>query len=93
MLPVAAPVLALVLDHWIVRLALVPQTGTVHVPPVHMIEQRKLPHEFAVVQFDTYRETGMAIREMVVRGAGAIGATAGMAMAQAVAATAVPGNT
>jgi len=50
---------------------------------VSMINQIKLPFEFEVVQFNTHTETAEAIRDMTVRGAGAIGATAGFAMAQA----------
>ena len=51
---------------------------------VRMIDQRRLPHRFTVVNLPTVTETCTAIREMWVRGAGAIGATAGYAMAQAV---------
>jgi S-methyl-5-thioribose-1-phosphate isomerase len=50
---------------------------------VSMINQVKLPFEFEVLQFNTFDETAEAIRNMTVRGAGAIGATAGFAMAQA----------
>jgi len=50
---------------------------------VRMIDQRWLPHRFTVVDLPTVAETCTAIREMWVRGAGAIGATAGYAMAQA----------
>ncbi len=50
---------------------------------VGMINQIKLPFEFEVVHFKTHKETAEAIRNMTVRGAGAIGATAGFAMAQA----------
>lgn len=49
---------------------------------VRLIEQRLLPHEFKVVPFKTFRETARAIRGMVVRGAGAIGATAAFGYAQ-----------
>ncbi|MBS2212164.1 S-methyl-5-thioribose-1-phosphate isomerase [Carboxylicivirga mesophila] len=49
---------------------------------VAMINQNKLPFEFEVVHFNTYQETAEAIRNMTVRGAGAIGAAAGFAMAQ-----------
>ena len=47
-----------------------------------LIEQRLLPHEFKVVAFKNYRETARAIKDMVVRGAGAIGATAAYGLAQ-----------
>ena len=50
---------------------------------VFMIEQNLLPFEFKIHECKTYWDTCMAISEMVVRGAGAIGAAAGFAMAQA----------
>jgi methylthioribose-1-phosphate isomerase len=49
---------------------------------VGLIEQRLLPHEFKVVWTADFRETAQAIRDMVVRGAGAIGATAAYGLAQ-----------
>ncbi|MBI3851217.1 MAG: S-methyl-5-thioribose-1-phosphate isomerase [Verrucomicrobia bacterium] len=49
---------------------------------VLLIEQRLLPHKFQVVATRDYRETARAIKEMVVRGAGAIGATAAYGLAQ-----------
>jgi methylthioribose-1-phosphate isomerase len=49
---------------------------------VRLIEQRLLPHEFKVVATRDFRETAEAIRDMVVRGAGAIGATAAYGLAQ-----------
>ena len=49
---------------------------------VHLVEQRLLPHQFRIVPAATYRETARAIRDMVVRGAGAIGATAAYGLAQ-----------
>src|SRR5690242_3617859 len=49
---------------------------------VLLIEQRLLPHEFKVVATRDFRETARAIRDMVVRGAGAIGATAAYGLAQ-----------
>jgi S-methyl-5-thioribose-1-phosphate isomerase len=49
---------------------------------VLLIEQRLLPHEFKVVHTHDFRETAAAIRDMVVRGAGAIGATAAYGLAQ-----------
>ncbi|MGA1238233.1 MAG: S-methyl-5-thioribose-1-phosphate isomerase [Limisphaerales bacterium] len=51
---------------------------------VCLIEQRLLPHRFEVVSTRDYRETARAIRDMVVRGAGAIGATAAYGLAQGV---------
>ena len=47
-----------------------------------LIEQRLLPHEFRIVATRNYRETALAISDMVVRGAGAIGATAAYGLAQ-----------
>lgn len=49
---------------------------------VQLIEQRLLPHEFKIVSTPDYRATAEAIRDMVVRGAGAIGATAAYGLAQ-----------
>src|SRR5436189_909580 len=49
---------------------------------VMLIEQRLLPHEFKIVGTRDYRATAAAIRDMVVRGAGAIGATAAYGLAQ-----------
>jgi methylthioribose-1-phosphate isomerase len=50
---------------------------------VRMIEQRLLPHEFKiVVSLADHRETARAIREMMVRGAPAIGASAAYGLAQ-----------
>jgi S-methyl-5-thioribose-1-phosphate isomerase len=51
---------------------------------VRLIEQRLLPHEFKIVATQNFRETAGAIRDMVVRGAGAIGATAAYGLAQGV---------
>jgi S-methyl-5-thioribose-1-phosphate isomerase len=49
---------------------------------VLLIEQRLLPHEFRIVAAPDFRETARAIKDMVVRGAGAIGATAAYGLAQ-----------
>ncbi len=49
---------------------------------VRLIEQRLLPHEFRVVATRNFQETAGAIHDMVVRGAGAIGATAAYGLAQ-----------
>jgi S-methyl-5-thioribose-1-phosphate isomerase len=49
---------------------------------VVLIEQRLLPHRFELVATRDYRETARAIRDMIVRGAGAIGATAAYGLAQ-----------
>ncbi len=45
-----------------------------------IIDQRKLPHDFVVETLTTTDEVVTAIREMHVRGAGLIGATAGFGM-------------
>jgi methylthioribose-1-phosphate isomerase len=49
---------------------------------VQLIEQRLLPHEFKIIGSKNFRETARAITDMVVRGAGAIGATAAYGLAQ-----------
>jgi S-methyl-5-thioribose-1-phosphate isomerase len=49
---------------------------------IRLIEQRLLPHEFKIVATKNFRETAAAIRDMVVRGAGAIGATAAFGLLQ-----------
>jgi methylthioribose-1-phosphate isomerase len=49
---------------------------------VQLIEQRLLPHEFKIVGTRDFRATARAITDMVVRGAGAIGATAAYGLAQ-----------
>lgn len=48
-----------------------------------LIDQRLLPHQFKIATQADYRATAKAIQEMVVRGAGAIGATAAYGLAQA----------
>ena len=50
---------------------------------VCMIDQRLLPHRFKLLKCRNYLDTVEAIKNMTVRGAGAIGATAGYAMCQA----------
>lgn len=50
---------------------------------VHMIDQRLLPGEFRVVAYDDYRQIAAAIRDMVVRGAPAIGAAGAFGLALA----------
>ena len=50
---------------------------------VHLIDQNLLPFEFAIKECRTHEETAAAIKDMAVRGAPAIGAAAGFAMAQA----------
>lgn len=50
---------------------------------VKMIEQNLLPFDFKIITSENYLQTCEAISTMVVRGAGAIGAAAGFAMAQA----------
>jgi len=49
---------------------------------VVLIEQRLLPHRFELIETRDFRETARAIKDMVVRGAGAIGATAAYGLAQ-----------
>ncbi|MFH1978130.1 MAG: S-methyl-5-thioribose-1-phosphate isomerase [Candidatus Aenigmatarchaeota archaeon] len=50
---------------------------------VRMINQIKLPHQFIIQDFLDYTQTALSIKDMYVRGAGAIGATAGYGIAQA----------
>ena len=50
---------------------------------LHLINQPLLPHRFEIVTTSHHAETADAITTMVVRGAGAIGATAAAGMAQA----------
>ena len=49
---------------------------------VKLINQPLIPHRFEVVGMERHEETAQAIQTMVVRGAGAIGATGGYGMAQ-----------
>jgi S-methyl-5-thioribose-1-phosphate isomerase len=49
---------------------------------VLLIEQRLLPHDFKIIATRNFRETAAAIHDMIVRGAGAIGATAAYGLAQ-----------
>ena len=49
---------------------------------VLLMEQRLLPHRFGLCATKNFRETAQAITDMVVRGAGAIGATAAYGLAQ-----------
>ncbi|MGV1100570.1 S-methyl-5-thioribose-1-phosphate isomerase [Thiovibrio sp. JS02] len=58
---------------------------------VRIIDQRQLPHRFVIEELRTVAEVCTAIREMHVRGAGLIGATAGFGMY--LAALAAPENT
>jgi len=51
---------------------------------VRMINQLLLPHRFELIDLPNYHATADAIKTMVVRGAGAIGAAAGYGMAQVV---------
>ena len=51
---------------------------------VLLIEQRLLPHEFKIIATRDFRETAAAITDMLVRGAGAIGAAAAYGLAQGV---------
>jgi methylthioribose-1-phosphate isomerase len=50
---------------------------------VRMIDQTQLPDRFVYVRFKNYRHVARAIKEMVVRGAPAIGVAAAMGMALA----------
>jgi methylthioribose-1-phosphate isomerase len=50
---------------------------------VKMIDQRLLPHRFEILTLRSHEETAEAIRDMAVRGAGAIGVAGGYGVAQA----------
>jgi len=50
---------------------------------VRMIDQPRLPHEFRITDLKNHQETATSISTMIVRGAGAIGATGAYGMAQA----------
>ncbi len=50
---------------------------------VYLIDQIKLPFKEEIFVSETYKKTCEAIKDMVTRGAGSIGATAGFAMMQA----------
>jgi len=52
-----------------------------HGGKVRLIDQRQLPHELITVEFNDYRDVAWAIKEMYVRGAPAIGATAAFGLA------------
>lgn len=60
---------------------------------VYMINQIKLPFEEKIFISETYIETCTAIKTMIVRGAGSIGAAAGFAMMQAADAAPTENNT
>jgi len=49
---------------------------------VRLIDQLSLPHRFRVLEMPDFTATARAIADMVVRGAGAIGATAAYGLAQ-----------
>ncbi len=51
---------------------------------VEIIDQRRLPHRFEIERLTTHSEMAKAIRDMHIRGAGAIGAAAGFGMYLAV---------
>jgi len=53
-------------------------------PSVRMVDQRHLPNELQIFVAESYADVAAAIRDMVVRGAPAIGAAAAYGMAQAV---------
>jgi methylthioribose-1-phosphate isomerase len=50
---------------------------------VKMIDQRKLPLDFVVVEFDDYHDVAKSIKDMYIRGAPAIGAAAAFGLALA----------
>jgi methylthioribose-1-phosphate isomerase len=52
-----------------------------HQNKVRMVDQRQLPHELTLVEFEDYRDVAQAIKDMYVRGAPAIGAAAAFGLA------------
>src|SRR5690349_7760562 len=50
---------------------------------VMVINQPLLPHKFEVIALKNHHETASAIKTMIIRGAGTIGATAAFGLAQA----------
>jgi methylthioribose-1-phosphate isomerase len=50
---------------------------------VKMIDQRRLPLDLVIVEFDDYRDVATAIKDMYIRGAPAIGAAAAFGLALA----------
>jgi len=50
---------------------------------VNIIDQRLIPHFFKIVKLISYKDTALAIKEMWIRGAGAIGAAGAYGLAQA----------
>ena len=54
---------------------------------VRMLDQRRLPHETVYLDFTDHRQVATAIRDMVIRGAPAIGAAAGYGLSAAAAAS------
>ncbi len=52
-------------------------------PVVRMLDQRRIPQDAATLDYTDYREVASAIREMVIRGAPAIGLAAGYGLALA----------
>lgn len=61
---------------------------TVSYDPEHnqviLIDQRKLPHKFSQLRTASFQQTAESIKNMTVRGAGAIGATAAYGFAQGI---------
>lgn len=51
---------------------------------VLMVEQNKLPFSYEIYESKTYKQTAIAIKTMITRGAGSIGAAAAFAMMQAI---------
>jgi methylthioribose-1-phosphate isomerase len=54
-----------------------------HNGKVQMIDQRRLPQAFQLVEYESHHQVAQAIRDMVIRGAPAIGAAAAFGMALA----------
>ncbi len=50
---------------------------------IRLIDQRRLPHTFEIASLENHSQTAEAIKNMTLRGAGAIGVAGGYGMAQA----------
>jgi methylthioribose-1-phosphate isomerase len=48
---------------------------------IEVIDQRRLPHRYETLRLNTVEQVAWAISDMIIRGAGLIGATAGFGMA------------
>ncbi len=59
---------------------------------IRLLDQTKLPREVSWVEIDNWRDAATAIKNMIVRGAPAIGCTAALGLALAACSTIAPGR-